>query len=104
MIELSEGAVRHNSPQHPTAARVVGPTIALKAETLIGDRSAREVAMAEIPQVGERAVIVESAFEGVDGRVSDVDLSRQRCVLLCDLWGRDTPIDLPISDVRSASD
>lgn len=51
-------------------------------------------------EVGDRVNILEGSFADMIGKISEIDRDKERVVVLIDLFGRETTIDMPFSQVK----
>jgi transcriptional antiterminator NusG len=49
---------------------------------------------------GEIIRIVSEPFEGIHGRIEEVNLAKEKLKVLVSIFGRDTPVDLDFADVE----
>jgi len=52
--------------------------------------------------VGDRVKIIAEAFKGMYGVVQDLDMKNQKVVLIVDLFGQDTEIEVELSEIEKA--
>ncbi len=50
--------------------------------------------------VGETVRISSEPFDGIHGRVTDVDLKREKLKVLVSIFGRETPVEVDFADVE----
>jgi transcriptional antiterminator NusG len=51
-------------------------------------------------QVGETVRITSEPFDGIHGRITDVDLRREKLKVLVSIFGRETPVEVDFADVE----
>lgn len=52
--------------------------------------------------VGDNVVVTTGSFEGFTGTVSSIDLDAQTVEVIVSMFGRETPVSLPISQIKAA--
>lgn len=62
---------------------------------------ARETAVEVDYSVGDSVVVATGSFEGFSGTVSAIDLESQTVEVVVSMFGRETPVSLPITDVKA---
>ena len=53
--------------------------------------------------VGTRVTIVDGPFNGMFGKVDEVDLPNQKVMLLVDLFGQETSVEVDLSQIENAN-
>ena len=51
--------------------------------------------------VGDNVVVTTGSFEGFTGTVSSIDLDAQTVEVIVSMFGRETPVSLPISQIKA---
>ena len=51
-------------------------------------------------QVGDMVRIVSEPFEGIHGRIEELNVPKERVRVLISIFGRETPVDLNFSDIE----
>jgi len=51
--------------------------------------------------VGDNVVVTTGSFEGFTGVVSSIDLEAQTVEVVVSMFGRETPVSLPISQIKA---
>lgn len=62
---------------------------------------ARETAVEVDYSVGDSVIVATGSFEGFSGVVSAIDLESQTVEVVVSMFGRETPVSLPITDVKA---
>lgn len=52
-------------------------------------------------KVGDNVTVTTGSFEGFSGKVSAIDLDNQTAEVIVSMFGRETPVSLPISQIRA---
>lgn len=52
-------------------------------------------------KVGDNVTVTTGSFEGFSGKVSSIDLENQTAEVIVSMFGRETPVSLPISQIRA---
>ncbi len=52
-------------------------------------------------KVGDTVVVTTGSFEGFTGKVSAIDLEEQTVEVIVSMFGRETPVSLPISQIKA---
>lgn len=52
-------------------------------------------------KIGDNVVVTTGSFEGFSGRVSAIDLDAQTAEVIVSMFGRETPVSLPISQIKA---
>ena len=52
-------------------------------------------------KVGDSVIVTTGSFEGFSGNVSAIDLEAQTVEVIVSMFGRETPVTLPITDVKA---
>ena len=71
-----------------------------EVEQLLSTVSADAPALRAAWDVGETVRITSEPFDGVHGKVTDVDLKREKLKVLVSIFGRETPVEVDFSDVE----
>jgi len=53
-------------------------------------------------QIGEIVKITSGPFSGMEGKISELDLENQQLVVLLDLFGQETDVEVEISQIEKA--
>ena len=53
-------------------------------------------------QIGDNVNILSGPFEGFNGVIASIDAEAGRCTVTVSMFGRDTPVDIEISQVSAA--
>lgn len=62
---------------------------------------ARATAVEVDYSVGDSVIVATGSFEGFSGVVSAIDLESQTVEVVVSMFGRETPVSLPITDVKA---
>lgn len=54
--------------------------------------------------VGDVVVVLDGPFEGMTGSVSEIELEHERAQVLISAFGRETPVDLKLNQIRKQQD
>ncbi len=52
-------------------------------------------------QIGESVIVTTGSFEGFSGTVSAIDIEAQTVEVVVSMFGRETPVTLPVTDVKA---
>lgn len=52
-------------------------------------------------KVGDNVTVTTGSFEGFTGKVSAIDLEAQTAEVIVSMFGRETPVSLPISQIKA---
>ena len=71
-----------------------------EVERLLSQVSEEAPALRAAWQVGETVRITSEPFDGIHGKVMDLDVKREKLKVLVSIFGRETPVEVDFADVE----
>ena len=71
-----------------------------EVERLLAQVSEEAPSLRAAWDIGETVRITSEPFEGIHGKVMDLDLKREKLKVLVSIFGRETPVEVDFADVE----
>ncbi len=77
------------------------PLLPSEVDRILGSMGMSRVDLSKDMEVGKKVKIIDGPFKDMIGKIDTIDLKQQKMIVLVDLFGQETSVEVEISQIES---